>query len=124
MADENWQDPQGRPTADEVAIDYIKAHTFHVVWADGAIGTVTPSGLIHFALYAERPAIPRRQVFAIEKVDAATGRLGKENREKLLSRSSIVREMACDVFLTASTAETLANWLLEQANEARQRTKG
>lgn len=113
MTDESWLDPAKGPSAKEVAFDYIKAPDFRVVWADGAIGSPTPNGLIHFVLYAERPAIPRRQVFAVE-VSGDAERLGKESIEKQISRNSIVREMACDVMLTVETAETLADWLLEQ----------
>lgn len=102
---------------DEVAFDYIKARDFRVVWADGAIGGVTPNGLIHLALYAERQAIPQRQVYAIEPVDATTGKLGKEVLAKRISRGSIVREMACDVFLTPQAAENLAKWIAAQLAE-------
>ncbi|MGH6917460.1 MAG: hypothetical protein ACREJ0_07120 [Geminicoccaceae bacterium] len=125
MTDQHWQGdpPPARPAADEVAIDYIKAQEFRVIWADGVIGAITPSGMVHFALYAERPAIPRRQVYSIEKISGNTGRLGPEIAEKRVSRGSIVREMACDVFLSTSTAESLANWLLERVSEARQREK-
>jgi hypothetical protein len=123
MSDQSSNEPSGPSAADEVAIDYIKTHDFHVIWADGAIGTITPNRLIHFALYAERQAIPRRQVFAIERVGTNVGRLGPESLEKRISRGSIVREMACDVFMTVEAAENLAKWLLERVNEAN-RIKG
>jgi hypothetical protein len=117
MTDEDWLNPAKGPSESEVAIDYIKSPDFKIVWADGLVGSATPNGLIHFALYAERPAIPRRQVFAIEKIAPNVGKLGAEILEKQISRGSIVREMSFDVLITAQTAETIANWLLKRAGE-------
>lgn len=116
MTDDTWLNPRMGPTPDEVAFDYIKSPDFRVVWADGIVGSPTPGGHIHFALYAERPALPRRQVF---KIDAATGQLGAEVTEKLISRGSIVREMACDVFMTPILAERLASWLTDRVAESK-----
>jgi hypothetical protein len=101
-------DQEGPP---QVAFDYVKSADFRVIWADGLIGSPTPSGLIHFALYAERPAIPRRQVHAI---DPATSQIGPPLMEKTLGRNSIVREMACDVLLRPEVAMSMAKWLVEQ----------
>lgn len=112
-----WQKPDKGPAGHEVAFDYIKSQDFRVVWADGAIGGVTPQGLVHFALYSERGAIPRRQVFTIK--DETLGKLGEEVIEKRITRDSIVREMACDVFLTPSAAENLANWILKTLDDAK-----
>ncbi len=117
MNEEIWKDPLKGPSSSEVAFDYVKSHDFRVIWADGAVGGITPQGMIHFALYAERLAIPRRQVFSLSAADAAEGRLGPEVKEKQITRGSVVREMACDVFLTPTAAENLANWLLDRAAE-------
>ncbi len=124
MTDESWMDAAKGPATNEVAVDYIKAPDFRVVWADGVVGSLTPNGVIHFALYAERQAIPRRQVFKIEPVGESIGALGAEIVEKRISRGSIVREMACDVFLTPQVAESLAKWLLDQAAEYKRITGG
>lgn len=113
MTDETWLNPTKGPADNEVAFDYVKSPDFKVVWADGAIGSITPRGLIHFAIYAERPAIPRRQVFKINDEDDGYGTLGSEVTEKQISRGSIVRELSCDVFLTPAGAASLAAWLTE-----------
>ncbi|WLA78989.1 hypothetical protein [Bradyrhizobium elkanii] len=110
MSDETWRDPLKGPDKNEVAIDYVKAPDFRVMWADGAFGGVTPNGHVHCALYTERYAIPRRQIF---KLDEA-GALGPEVVEKQISRGSVVRELSCDLFLSPQTAENLAHWLLSQ----------
>lgn len=103
----------------EVAFDYVKAPNFRVVWVDGAIGAITPRGLIHCALYAERASIPRRQVFQIETAGDNVSKLGSEVIEKQIDRGSIVREMSLDLMMTAECAENLARWLLERAEELR-----
>ncbi|MEL6564292.1 MAG: hypothetical protein AAFQ59_07595 [Pseudomonadota bacterium] len=93
---------------DEVAFDYIKSPHFQMVLADGAIGSALPNGLVHFALYGERPAIPRRQVYSL---DAETGALGSKIESKTISRGSIVREMVCDVVMQPDVARSFAEWL-------------
>ena len=124
MDEEPWADPLKGPSTSEVAFDYVKSHDFRVVWADGAIGGITPQGLIHFALYAERLAIPRRQVFSLSPTDVAEGKLGPELKDKQITRGSVVREMACDVFLTPTAAENLAKWLLDRAAEHKALVQG
>jgi hypothetical protein len=108
MSDEAWRDPEKGPADNEVAFDYIKGPHFSTVWADGALASGTPNGLVHVAWYAERPALPRRQVY---KIDPETGSLGEEVKEKLISRGSVVREMPFDVLMTVETAEGLSQLL-------------
>ena len=116
MTDETWLNPTKGPSANEVAIDYLKSQDFRSIWADGVIGSVTPQGLVHFAIYCERQAIPRRQVFAITKGDKENiGNLGAEVVEKQITRGSIVREMNCDVFISPDVAEAVGKWLIDQA---------
>ena len=123
MSDEAWLNPTKGPRGNEVAIDYVKSPDFRTVWADGLIGSMTPNGLLHFALYAERPAIPRRQVFSIAPLADGMGQLGPEVLEKQISRGSIVREMSADILVTAQVAENIGNWLLKQAEEIRKLQK-
>jgi|GEM_PF-5364840 len=115
-------DPEGTTTV--VAFDYIKAPDFRVVWADGVVGGVTPQEKIHCVLYAERPSIPQRQVFQVSNAKGPFVQLGEENLEERVSRNSVVREMACDVFMTATTARNLASWLLQQADELDRSSNG
>lgn len=117
MTDEAWLDPAKGPSEREIAFDYVKAPDFRVVWADGALGGVTPNGHIHFALYAERQAIPRRQVFVMEEGKDGMVTLGQEQLDKQISRGSVVREMGCDVMMSIQAAENLANWLTDKVAE-------
>jgi hypothetical protein len=105
--------PLDDPALDEVAFDFVKANDFRVVWADGAIGSVTAHGHVHLALYSERPAIPRRQVF---KIDPVTGTLGDLIPEKTIGRNAYVRELGCDVMMTPDVARSIGEWLLKLAD--------
>ena len=53
----------GDAGGNRVAFDYIKGQHFRAIRADGAIGGITPSGSIHFALYSERHPIRSRIEF-------------------------------------------------------------
>ncbi|MDA2915925.1 hypothetical protein MYX64_03655 [Nitrospinae bacterium AH_259_B05_G02_I21] len=99
----------------DVRFDYIKSQYFRVIHADGAIGGVTPSGFIHFALYNERPAIPRQITHLINP----DGSLGELVTEKTVSRETVVREMDVDVVLSVPVAESLRKWLKEQIDNAK-----
>lgn len=123
MSDEAWLNPTKGPAGNEVAIDYVKSPDFRLVWADGLIGSMTPNGLLHFALYAERPAIPRRQVFSIDPVSDGVGQLGAEVLDKQISRGSIVRELSVDILVSAQVAEDIGKWLIKQAEELRKLSK-
>lgn len=90
-----------------VAFDYIKNHNFRTIRADGAIGGITPNGTIHFALYSERPPIPKRLVYEVNK----DGELGSVIPSETVSRDAVVREMEVDVFLDISVARSLSQWL-------------
>lgn len=108
MATDESELVTGPPTADDrVSFDYIKGKDFRVIRADGAIGGITPNGYIHFALYSERAAIPRRLVQRI----GPDGALGEIIESETISRGSIVREMDVDVFLRPDVAKHLHKWL-------------
>ena len=103
--------------ARRIAFDYIKSQIFRVVRADGAIGGITPSGHIHFALYSERQAIPRREVYEVSE----GGKLGNRIDAETVSRNSIVRELECDVICNVDTAERIGKWLLNHVKTIRER---
>ncbi len=101
-----------------VSFDYLKSPHFRVIRADGVIGSITPNRHIHFALYSERPSIPRHVVHEI----TPEGKLGREIGNETVSLGGFVREMEVDVFLTIETAKSLKSWLEEKINQASART--
>ena len=121
MVDDEHSGGNGN-AGNRVAFDYIKSQHFRVVRADGAIGGLTPTGGVHFALYSERHAIPRRHVHQIDG-----SRVGAMLPNETVSRDAIVREMDVDVFLSIDVARSLYQWLGEKIGEwenlNRERTK-
>lgn len=115
---------RGNGNADKrVAFDYIKSSNFRTIQADGAIGGLTPSGKIHFALYSERQPIPRRLVHNLN----TDGSLGPIIQEESVSRDAIVREMEIDIFLNFNVARSLYQWLgqqIEEWNQVHGKAKG
>jgi hypothetical protein len=96
-----------------VAFDYIKGQFFRVVHADGVIGSVTPTGHIHMAIFSERPAIPRRLVLAIDETGQPTELISNET----VSRDSIVREIDVDVHMSLLSARSIQQWLDQRIQE-------
>lgn len=107
----------GEGTGDiQVKFHYIKSAQFRTIHADGAIGSVTPAGLIHMAIYNERAPIPRETTHLV----TADGRLSDVIHDKTVSRSGIVREMDVDVIMSVPAAKEMAKWLGDQINKLEQ----
>lgn len=90
---------------------YIKSRAFRVVHADGAIGGVTPRGLIHAAFYSERAAIPQETEVEV----SPTGSLGA--RVNQVGKDGIVRELDVDIMMSKRAARELRDWLTEKLSE-------
>jgi len=110
MADDPKAEKGNGDAGKRVAFDYIKSQQFRAIRADGAIGGITPSGMIHFALYSERHPIPRRLVHEV----GTDGELGPSIDSETIARDAIVREMEVDIFLTPPVAKSLHKWLGEK----------
>ena len=94
----------------ELRIHLIKSNNFRVVYADGLIGGKTPSGLINFAFYNERPAIPTLIVHPFVEENSRVV-LGIENEEKREGRKGIVRELEVEVLMSVDNASRFHEWL-------------
>ena len=90
---------------------YVKNALFRVVHVDGAIGGVTPRGLIHMAVFSERPAIPQSS----EQEITAQGTLGAERGKE--GKEGIVRELDVDLILSKQSATDLRDWLSARLKE-------
>jgi hypothetical protein len=94
-----------------IKFHYIKGQHFRVVHVDGLIGGVTPRGLIHMAVYSERPAIPQVTEHALSE----TGMLGDIASQE--GKEGIVREIDVDLMITRTTAIEFRDWLTERIND-------
>ncbi len=83
-------------TLDSITFHYIKGTQFRVIHVDGAIGSLTPRGLIHAALYSERAAIPQMEV---------------------VSRPGLVRELEASLMLDLNAAVSFRDWLSTRIDE-------
>jgi hypothetical protein len=101
---------QAGSKGDTVEFHYIKSPFFRSVHVDGAIGGVTPRGLIHMAVFSERHAIPRSTVQKL----LSTGRLGDEIIDERKGKNGIAREMEVDMFLGLETAKEFVTWLQQR----------
>jgi hypothetical protein len=97
-------------TPTTVPFHYIKSNFFRVVHTDGAMGSVSPAGLIFVTLYSERVAIPQTMVHEITE----TGQVGPEHTEERVSRNGIVREVEVGALMSVDTATHIVAWLQEK----------
>ncbi len=95
-----------------VEIHYMKSNLFRVIHADGAMGSLTPRGLLHMTLYSERVAIPKRGFRAISE--------GGQNLEPEVFTETIggvVRELEVDVLIDEELARELRDWLTRRLDD-------
>jgi hypothetical protein len=93
-----------------VPFHYIKSNSFRVIHTDGAVGNVTPGGLIFVGFYSERSAIPQMMVHEITE----GGQVGSEHLEERVSKKGIVREVEVGATMSVEVAQTIVAWLQER----------
>lgn len=106
-------DPKSEKPSSAIQFHYIKNPAFRVLHVDGAYGGITPRGLIHCAVYSERPAIVR---IAEQDFDAVASRPVGDQRT-VDSREGIVRELDADLMMSLPTAMELRDWLTLRIDE-------
>ena len=97
-------------TPPTVQFHYIKSNLFRVVHTDGAIGNITPGGLIFVGFYSERAAIPQVMFHDITE----GGQVGAERQEERITKKGIVREIELGAMMSVETATSLITWLQEK----------
>ncbi len=95
-----------------VEIHYMKSNHFRVIHADGAVGAITPRGLVHMTLYSERAAIPKRGFRAIS-VDGQS----LESEEFTETIGGVVRELEVDVLMDKAIVLQIRDWLTRRLDE-------
>ena len=95
-----------------VEIHYMKSNLFRVIHADGALGALTPRGLLHMTLYSERAAIPKRGLRAISEDGQ-----GLEPEVFTETIGGVVRELEVDVLIDERLVRELRDWLTRQLDE-------
>ncbi len=93
---------------DSVEIEYEKSNFCRVVHVNGAWGGITPNLEVRMALYSQKSAIPG--VMTIEVV-------GSRLQEIPDAVTRYTREIEVEAMMSASTARTLAAWLIDKADQ-------
>ncbi len=109
MADADDKSGGDTPPA-TLRFEYEKSAQFRTIFADGAIGGVTPRGYVHVAFYSERSPIPKVVVHELNE----TGTLGKELLDKREGRKGVFRELEVSVVMDEQAAVALHQWLNEK----------
>lgn len=107
-----------RSKRDQVRFIFKRGASYALWPATGAYGGVTPTGHISVDFYVDRAPMPESVVHQLSE----SGQLGEGTQHP--SWGSVVaidREIVTGVLISADTAEAVANWLQEQANECRRR---
>lgn len=94
-----------------VRFHYLKSQLWRVVHVDGAIGGITPRGMIHAAIYNERPAIPQ----VTEQEVSPEGVLGAQTLSE--GKEGVVRELDVDLVMSKQAAIELRDWLAKRVSE-------
>jgi hypothetical protein len=87
---------------------------FREIHVDGALGGLTPKGLININFFAERFPIPKSTDFEILNGNSLGERLGDSSD----SKDGIIREYEFGVYMDVDTAKELMNWLNEKIQQA------
>lgn len=90
---------------------YSKANDYRVIYANGIIGTVSPSGDILGNLFLESRQLPQEQVFEMEE-----GKVGKDVTPP--QPLSFIREMKIGLVLSPAVARSIGLWLQNKADIA------
>ena len=94
-----------------ILFHYIKSHNFRVTHIDGIVGSRTPAGFLHMALFSERPAIPQKIIHELNP----DGSLGAQIESE--GRTGFVREMDIDAVMNLETAISIRDWLSKTIEE-------
>jgi hypothetical protein len=106
------------PAQDEdggVYFDYIKSPYFRNIYAEGAWGGISPRGLVQFAVYSERKAIPRRTVLRVP-----ADKDGPANQEEVIDQKpGFVREMEAMIQMDINAGVEFHRWFRAKLEELR-----
>lgn len=89
-----------------IQFNYIKSSAFRVVHADGIYGGISPHGYVHFALYTERPTLPRTSVVPIDQNGFPSGAEAITE-----TKGGLTREVEVDVVVNLTSLVSMHHWL-------------
>jgi hypothetical protein len=99
----------------KVEFHYIKSNFFRVIHADGAAGSITPSGDIFFTLWNQRAPMPQMMVHAVSE----EGEVQEEISAERIGKSGILREMEVGITMRPENVEELIAWLTQKLESSK-----
>ena len=100
---------------EQLTIHYQKNPLFRSVYADGAIGGLTPQGKFNLNFYATRSPIPK----AIEYKVNEKGLISDNEAKVIESKYGLIREIEFSVYLDRHTAQDLYEFLKTQIEDGK-----
>jgi len=95
----------------KIEFKYVFDDAYNPVYANGAVGGVSPKGEVSINFYVERPAVPRTQIYQL----AADGKIGPEiAREPSHEHPFAIRFVTAGVTLSLESAKAIHAWLGNQ----------
>lgn len=95
------------PTPSDIRIYYEKNPFYRVIYADGLIGGVTPTGMVNFNFYATRPTIPKSTTHTIN-AERKVNPVGVTSED---SKLGLMREIEVGVYINMKTAKDIYEFL-------------
>ena len=80
---------------------------YRQIHVDGAIGGITPKGLINISFYAERFPVPQSTTYSVVNGN----QLGEKIADKEQTKHGIIREYEFGVYMNLEAARDLKTWL-------------
>ncbi len=94
-------------------VTYEQSRHFRVVFAEGAVGGISPRGRVSFAFYNERVPIPQHTELRIDPE-------GHSAEVPLDETPSLLREVEVQITMGLEEAEDFAGWLATRVERVRQ----
>lgn len=104
------------PDSPVVRFHYLKSSAYRVIHVDGIIGGLTPTNLIHFSFYTERPPIPTMVEFKAIDIGGGLMKLGAESGRE--GKQGVARDVEVGAVMTVDVAKKLRSWLDDKISKA------
>lgn len=106
-------DQPGNTKVDKLTFHYLKTGAYRPLHVDGAVGAITPQGLISMSLYSEHIPIPQSVTHAVTE----EGVLGAEISEARRAKEGVIRDVEATLLLSETVARSIQKWLEERLDE-------
>ena len=97
-----------------IEIHQIKTAGYSTYHADGAIGGMTPTGMVYLSFYLDRSAIPQKITYEV-KADGSFGDV-----KEVEGKRGIIREVQCGIVMNLAVAEDMLTFMEKVVKQLKQ----